>query len=191
MTTSSCRPGRTFRRACRRSTTCTGRRQDRRPRRLQQVRDRADDRLRAALQPDGADHTGPDLDRRQRQRHRRWRAWLCRLSVGRLRNQLRRPALELRRALAGAVRSGPEASVPAGLQRRHHARSADGPDCDVRVLPQRLPQHHRPPEHAPHGGELRPVHRSPARSTAAASTSGCRSRVWHRRWPTSTAPATT
>ena len=36
-----------------------GRRQDGGARRLQQVRDRADDRLRAALQPDGADHPGP------------------------------------------------------------------------------------------------------------------------------------
>ena len=46
----------------------------------------------------------------------------------RLRDQLRRPAVELRRALAGAVRSGSEASVSAGVQRRHHARSADRRD---------------------------------------------------------------
>ena len=111
-----------------------GQRQDGDSRRLQQVRDRADDRLRAALQPDGADHAAAAVDRRQRRRHRPGRARLRRLSVGRLRDQLRRPAVELRRALAGAVRSGPEAALPAGVQRRHHARSADGRDAVVRVL---------------------------------------------------------
>ena len=39
--------------------------QDGDSRRLQQVRDRADHRIRAALQPDGADDPDPALDRRE------------------------------------------------------------------------------------------------------------------------------
>ena len=74
-------------------------RQDRYSRRLQQVHDRGDDRVRADLQPDGADHAEPGVDRSERRRHRPGRARL-RLPHRRLRDRLHQPADELRRPRA-------------------------------------------------------------------------------------------
>ena len=123
-----------------------GQRPHGRPRRLQQVRHGADHRVRAALQPDGADDPGAALDRRQRRRHRPGRARLH-LPDRRLRNQLRQPARQLRRALAGAVRSGHQAPLLAGAQLRYHARTVPGLVGGGRVLPHRLQEHHDAPEH--------------------------------------------
>ena len=61
----------------------------------------------------------------------------------------------------------------------------------VRVLPQRLPQHHRAPELAAHRGQLRRVQRRQPARRQQSSRCGCRSRASRRRSPTSTAPATT
>ena len=58
--------------------------------------------------------TWTDLERR---RHRAGRSWL-RLPDGWLRKSLRQPAEQLRRPLAGALRSEPEPPMPAGVQRR-------------------------------------------------------------------------